>query len=177
MSTAGKVLVVLVMLIGHRLPDPGRRGRTAQFQRQPEAPAAGHRAGEDPGGPRADPARTSPAFATRRPIAQEKIDREIAALRSQQTDLERTRTQIIDTLIAAAIRARHGEFHHRRRQGHRSSTATTEFDAEEKALDDLRRQVQALRSNNTQLMDRLQSLRDQFQATHQKNVGMLGKGR
>ena len=42
---------------------------------------------------------------------------------------------------------------------------------------DLRRDVQSLRSNNTQLMDRLQSLRDQFQDTYHKNVGMLGKRR
>ncbi len=38
-------------------------------------------------------------------------------------------------------------------------------------MDDLRRQVQSLKSNNTQLMDRLQSLRDQFQHSYHKNVG------
>jgi len=52
-----------------------------------------------------------------------------------------------------------------------------EFDAEEKAMADLRREVQSLKSNNTQLMTRLQSLRDQFQGSYHQNVEMLGKSR
>ena len=54
---------------------------------------------------------------------------------------------------------------------------TAEFDAEEKALADLRGRVQSLKANNSQLMGRLQSLRQQFQDTHHKNVGMVGKAR
>ena len=50
-----------------------------------------------------------------------------------------------------------------------------EFDAEEKAMADLRRDVQSLKANNNQLMGRLQSLRDQFQKSYHNNVEMLGK--
>jgi chromosome segregation ATPase len=109
-------------------------------------------------------------------ITQEKIDREIAALQSQQTDLERTRTQISDTLsrlqydlgiVNSTIAAAKDSLQNR----------VTEFDSEQKALADLRRDVQSLRSNNTQLVGRLQSLRDQFRETHRKNSEWIGKRR
>jgi chromosome segregation ATPase len=108
--------------------------------------------------------------------AQEKIDRDLTTLRSQQTDLERTRTQIVDTLerlkydlgtVNATI------------EGSRTSlqNRNAEFDAEQKAMEDRRRDVQSLKENNTQLMARLGSLREQFQKTYHSNVEMLGKGR
>ena len=56
-------------------------------------------------------------------------------------------------------------------------TRSAEFDAEEKAMADLRRDVQSLKANNNQLMGRLQSLRDQFQKSYHNNVEMLGKAR
>ncbi len=108
--------------------------------------------------------------------AQEKIDRDIATLRAQQTDLERTRSQIVDTLerlkfdlgtVNATIAGARTSLEHR----------NAEFDAEQKATDDLRRHVQSLRTNNTEHMARLDSLRNQFQKTYHANVEMLGKGR
>jgi hypothetical protein len=50
-----------------------------------------------------------------------------------------------------------------------------EHQQEEKAMDDLRTEVRELIADNTQLMGRLQSLRDRFQSTHQNNVQMLNK--
>jgi predicted nucleic acid-binding Zn-ribbon protein len=109
-------------------------------------------------------------------VVQETIDREFSALESQQTDLERSRTQIADTLsrlqydlktVNDTVAEAKDSLQYR----------VNEFDAETKAMADLRRDVQALRSNNTQLMARLQSLRSQFLDTQRKNADMLGKGR
>ncbi len=72
---------------------------------------------------------------------QEKIDRDVTALRVQQNDLERSHSQINYTLD----RVKHElETVNTTIQGARTSIENrkNEFDAEEKAMDDLRRQVQ-----------------------------------
>ena len=109
-------------------------------------------------------------------MTQEKIDRDDRGrCTPSQTDLERTRSQVVDSLLAGALRARHGRMHHRGRQdldpeSHRRVRRRGEGDGRPEA------EVQSLKANNTQLMGRLQSLRDQFQETYHKNVEMLGKG-
>jgi chromosome segregation ATPase len=109
-------------------------------------------------------------------LIQEKIDGDLTVLRARQTDLERTRSQVADTLahvqydlstVNATIEGAKTSLRNR----------NAEFDAEEKAMADLRREVQSLKSNNTQLMTRLQSLRDQFMGSYHQNIEMLGKGR
>ncbi len=50
-----------------------------------------------------------------------------------------------------------------------------EYQDEEKAMDDLRAEIQGLKTDNTQLMARLQSLRNKFQDTYHTNLGMLSK--
>jgi chromosome segregation ATPase len=107
-------------------------------------------------------------------VVQEKIDRDVMALRVQQNDLERSHSQISYTLD----RVKHElETVNTTIQGAQTSIENrkNEFDAEEKAMDDLRRQVLSLKSTNTQLMDRLKTLRDQFQHSYHENVGMLSK--
>jgi chromosome segregation ATPase len=107
-------------------------------------------------------------------LVQEKIDRDVTALRVQQNDLERSHSQISYTLD----RVKHElETVNSTIEGAKTSIENrkNEFDAEEKAMDELRRQVLSLKSNNTQLMDRLKTLRDQFQNSYHENVGMLSK--
>jgi chromosome segregation ATPase len=109
-------------------------------------------------------------------LTQEKIDRDVTALESQQTDLERTRTQISDTLsrLQYDLNTVNGTI-----AGAKDSLQNriNEFDADTKALADLRKDVQSLRSSNSELMGRLQSLRGRFQDAHRKNLEMLGKPR
>jgi chromosome segregation ATPase len=175
MSTAGKVLVVLVMLAS--IVCLILAGGIAQLN---------YNANQRLQRLADELAKTQEGIeTTRREIAetrdktteaQEKIDREITTLRSQQADLERTRTQVVDTLerlkydlgtVNATIEGAKTSFQNR----------NAEFDAEQKAMEDRRRDVQSLKENNAQLMARLGSLREQFQKTYRSNVEMLGKGR
>jgi chromosome segregation ATPase len=175
MSTAGKVLVVLIMLtaIGCLILAGGVAQLNTNANQKLQQLTA-------------DLEKTQAAIETTRQdikshrdqttIAQEKIDREITALRSQQTDLERSRSQISDTLsrlqydlgtVNATIAAARESLQNR----------VTEFDNEQTAMAELRRHVQSLQAHNSELMGRLKSLRDQFRDTHHKNLEMLGKPR
>jgi cell division protein ZapA len=175
MSTAGKVLVVLIMLtaIGCLI----LAGGVAQLNFNANQKL--QQLSTELEKTQADIESTKREITEHRDqttITQEKIDREIAALESRQTDLERTRSQIIDTLsrlqydlnvVNGTIAAAKDSLQNR----------VNEFNADEKAMADLRRDVQSLRSNNEQLMARLQSLRTQFQDTYHKNLEMIGQPR
>jgi chromosome segregation ATPase len=109
-------------------------------------------------------------------IAQEKIDRDLTTLRSQVADLERTHSQVFDTLerlkydlgtVNLTIAGARTSFEKR----------NEEFDAEQKAMEERRRDVQNLRAHNAELMARLDSLRNQFQKTDRDNFDRLHKGR
>jgi chromosome segregation ATPase len=175
MSTAGKVLVVLVMLAS--IACLMLAGGVAQLNRN-----ANERLQQLSN----DLAKAQEGIAAAKREAmllrdetsqtQERVDREIAALRARQTDLERSRAQIVDNLarlqydlgtVNATI------------EGARTSiqNRNAEFEADEKALADLRGRVRSLKENNAQLMGRLQSLRQQFQDTYHKNVEIIGKAK
>lgn len=175
MSTAGKVLVILIMLVA--IGSLILAGGVAQLN---------HNANQRLEQLSAELEKTQAAIAsTRQDIVkyrdetsetQEKIDREVAALQSQLTDLERTRSQVSDTLsrlqydlgtVNGTIAAARDSLQAR----------VAEFDADTKAIEDLRRNVQSLRTQNGQLMARLQSLRDQFQETYHTNLKMVEKRR
>ncbi len=173
MSTAGKVLVVLIMLSAilclimaggiAQLNYNGNQKLDALAKDLVKTQESLEQARRD-----------ISSFRDQTTLAQEKIDRDVTTLRAKQTDLERTRSQEIglldrvkhelDTVNASIEGSRTSLRHH-----------TEEFEAEEKAMDELRRQVLSLKSNNTQLMDRLKTLRDQFQHSYHENVGMLSK--
>ena len=175
MSTAGKVLVVLVMLSaiiclilagGITQLNANGNKRLDQLAADLAKTEEGLEAAQ----------REIVSLRDQTTLVQEKIDGDIAVLRARQTDLERTRSQVADTLahvqfdlgtVNATIEGAKTSLRNR----------NAEFDAEEKAMADLRREVQSLKSNNTQLMTRLQSLRDQFQGSYHQNVEMLGKSR
>jgi chromosome segregation ATPase len=175
MSTAGKVLVVLIMLtaIGCLILAGGVAQLNANAnQRLQQLAAELEKTQAAVEATRQD----IKSYRDQTTIAQEKIDREITALRSQQTDLERSRSQISDTLsrlqydlstVNTTIAAARESLRNR----------ITEFDNEQTAMAELRRHVQSLKANNSELMGRLRSLRDQFQGTQRKNLEMLGKSR
>jgi chromosome segregation ATPase len=173
MSTAGKVLVVLVMLVAvvcmilaggiARLNYNANQkldqlsNEIAKAEQEIEAT---HLEIMD--------------YSDRASSAGEKIDRDIATLRAQQTDIERTRAQVIDTLEALRF-----DLDRENKTGAAAKESLririAEFEAEEKAMAELRRQVQTLKSNNSEAMGRLEKLRNDLLNTHRKNVQMLGK--
>lgn len=175
MSTAGKVLVVLVMLVS--IACLILAGGVAQLHYN--ANQRLEKLESDIGKAQASIATTRGEIVQYRDQtseAQEKIDREIAALRSQQNDLERSRSQIVNTLarlqfdlktvddtIAAARES--------------VQVRIAEFDADTAAMADLRRHVEGLKASNSELMGRLQSLRDQFQKSYHDSLDRLGKRR
>jgi chromosome segregation ATPase len=175
MSTAGKVLAVLVMLAS--IVCLILAGGIAQLNYN--ANQRLQKLSDDLAKAQADIETTRHEMAETRDRTtetQENIDRDLAALGSQQADLDRTRSQIVDTLerlkydlgtVNATIAGARTSLENR----------NAEFDAEQKATDELRRGVQSLKTNNAQLMARLGSLRDQFQKNYHANVEMLGKGR
>ena len=175
MSTAGKVLVVLVMLaaIGCLMLAGGIAQLNANAnKRLQELSTQLAKAQEEIG----DARREAMTLRDEASENQERTDREIAALRARQTDLERTRTQITNDLarlqydlgtVNATI------------EGARTSiqNRTAEFEADDKELGELRGRVASLKEHNSQLMGRLKSLRQQFQETYHKNLDIKGKAR
>ncbi len=109
-------------------------------------------------------------------LVQEKIDRDLTALRAQQADLVRSRSQIVDMLERLKYDL---DAENRKIELARAAlqTRNNEFDADEKALDDLRKQVQGLKTSTAQQTERLQSLRGDFQKNHRGSREMLGKAR
>jgi chromosome segregation ATPase len=106
-------------------------------------------------------------------LAQEKMDRDLAVLHAKQADVYKARSQVLDTLsglkyqlevVESTIKSAIATFENR----------STEARDEEKALADARAGVKSLDQENTQLMARLQTLRDQFKTTYKTNLGMVG---
>ena len=107
---------------------------------------------------------------------QEQVDREVTTLRAQQAELEKARSKIMesltrvqyqlaivgDTITGAETSKKHRDAEHQ---------------AEEKAMEELRGEVQNLKTQNDQLMARLQTLRDQFQTTYHTNLETISKKR
>jgi chromosome segregation ATPase len=106
--------------------------------------------------------------------AQEELDRQITTFRAQIADLEKGRSQILDSLarlkyqkeiVDTTANAAKTQFEHR----------TAEHQAEEKAMADLRNEVQNLKTHNGELMAHLQTLRKQFDETYRKNLDLIHK--
>ena len=175
MSTAGKVLVVLIMLVAIGClilaGGVGQLNYNAN-QKLQQLTVEVEKTQKDLEETRLDIMK----YRDETSVTQEKIDREVAALLSQQTDLERTRSQITDMLNRAQydLSVVKGTIADAQDS---LQARITELDAETKAMADLRRNVQLLKERNAQSMNRLESLRKQFQKTHQANVEMLGKPR
>jgi chromosome segregation ATPase len=107
-------------------------------------------------------------------LTQEQIDRQLVLLRATQSDLERERSQIQETLlrnqyqlatIEETIKSAQSALEHR----------TTEQQEETQALAQAKADVQTLMAQSSQLMDRLATLRKEFQTTYHANIEMLGQ--
>jgi len=105
---------------------------------------------------------------------QEQIDRDFTVLRVAQSDLEKTRSQILETLarvqyqlatVEETVKSAQTALEHR----------STELQEEGKALADAKSEVQVLMAQSSQLMDKLTTLRNEFKTTYRANVDLLGK--
>lgn len=105
---------------------------------------------------------------------QEQVDREFALLRTRQSDVEKARSQIQETLSRAqyqlatveeTVKSAQTALEHRK----------TEEQEETKALAQAKSEVQDLMARSTELMDRLTTLRKDFKTTFAANIEMLGK--
>jgi chromosome segregation ATPase len=106
--------------------------------------------------------------------AQEQMDRQLVLLRVTQSDLERERSEIQETLlrnqyqlatVEETIKSAQSALDHR----------NTELQEETTALAQAKSDVQTLMAGSTQLMDRLTTIRRDYQTTYRENIEMLGK--
>ncbi len=173
MSTAGKVLVVFVMLTA--LVWMILAGGVAQLNRNGNQ--ALQKLSDDMEKMQED-LRTAKHdildLRTQTALTQENVDRDIVVLRSRQTDLENARSQIVENLSRLNYQLATVEDVIKNGRATLASRIA-EHQEEEKAMDGLRTEVRELIADNDQLMGRLKSLREKFQTTHHNNVEMLGK--
>jgi septal ring factor EnvC (AmiA/AmiB activator) len=172
MSTAGKVLVVLVMLaslawiiLAAGVAQLNRNGnqlldKLAKDLEQAETDLQATR-------------QQTMALRDETALTQEKVDRDLALLRTRVADMEEARSDVIESLTRVQSQLATVEETIKRAQAsleHR----TKERQDEEKALSDLRNEVQGLSTTNDQLAARLQTLRDRFNTNYHANLEMLG---
>jgi chromosome segregation ATPase len=173
MSTAGKVLSVLVMLVlvvwivlSAGVARLNTNGNTAI-----------HDLSEQVDKLRAEVDQTQVDVAGLRDqtsTIQEKIDHDLTVLRDRQVQLEKSRSQIFESLerykhqlgtVDESVKSALALVQNR----------IAERDAEQKALADTRAEVKTLMADSSQLMNHLDTLRKTFQTTYQRNVENLGK--
>jgi chromosome segregation ATPase len=173
MSTAGKVLSVLVMLVlvGWIVLAAGvARLNTNGNTRL-------HELSEQVDKLRVDVEKTQVEIMGLRDqtaTIQEKVDRDMMVLRDRQTDLQKAHSQIFESLerykyqlatIEEAVKSAQELHQHR----------IAERDAEQKAVEDTRAEVKTLMADSSQMMNRLETLRNTFQQKYRENVENLGK--
>jgi hypothetical protein len=171
MSTAGKVLVVFVMLTA--LVWMILAGGVAQLNRNGNQ--ALQKMSDDLEKVQGDLQTAKHEILDLRSqttLTQEKIDRDIIVLRSRQADLENSRSQVMENL--SRLQYQLATVEDTIKNGRATlASRIAEHQDEEKAITGLRTEVQDLIADNSQLMARLKSLRDQFQSTHHTNLKML----
>jgi len=175
MSTAGKVLVVFIVLAS--LVWLLLMGGVAQLNRNGNA--ALQKLTQDVEKMQADLEQTQRDIAIVRDqttSTREELDRQVTTLRAEQSELEKARSQIVesltrvqyqlaivnDTIKGAKIQVEH---------------VNVEHQAEEKSTLELRGEVKLLKTRNEELIARLQTVRDQFQTTYHTNLEMISKKR
>jgi predicted nucleic acid-binding Zn-ribbon protein len=173
MSTAGKVLIVLVMLVtivwvmlsaGVSRINTNHNTRLHELATQVEKLQS-------------DVKETQEQIAsvlTQTQEAQEKIDRERTVLRAKQSDLERTRSQVAHDLasvkyeleiVEGTAKGAQNDLDHR----------NTEHEEETKSLEKQRADVQELIAQCSKQMEELAALRKDFLAKYHSNIEMRGK--
>lgn len=171
MSTAGKVLVVLIMLVTvvwmiltSGVAQLNRNGNKA-LKDLTEKVA---KLEEDLKSVKVDIVKIKDETT----LTQEKIDRDTTVIRSRQTDVQKANSAIKDVLSTVQYQLATLSDTVKNAEQSRDQRAV-EKQAEEKALADARGEVVRLQGQNQVLMDRLTSLRQQFQDTLKKNTEML----
>jgi chromosome segregation ATPase len=173
MSTAGKVLIVLVtlttlvwMILASGVAQLNRNGNNVLHELDVQLAKA-----------QVDLKKTQDdivSFRDETSSIQEKVDRDLTGLGARLADVQKARSQIIDGLarlqyqlatVEESIKGAQTTLEHR----------NAERQAEEKALADARAEVQSLMAESSQLANRLSTLRQTFQTTYKANVEMLGK--
>jgi len=105
---------------------------------------------------------------------QEKVDRDLMVIQDRLTQLKKSRSQIDESLkrslyqlstVEEAVKSARELLQHR----------NVERDAEQKGLADTRSEVQTLMADSSQMMNRLDTLRKTFKKTYDANVESLGK--
>ncbi len=175
MSTAGKVLVVLVtlttlvwLILAAGVAQLNTNGNKALHDLSEQVAKA-----------EVDLAQTQHdivAFRDETASIQEKVDRDLSVLRARLVDVEKSRSQILEGLnriqyqvntVEETIKGTQTDIEHR----------NVEIQAEEKALAGARSEVETLMANSSQLRDQLKTLRETFQSRYKANVDMVGKSR
>jgi peptidoglycan hydrolase CwlO-like protein len=173
MSTAGKVLIVVVMLFtivwvvlsaGVSRINTNHNARVFELTKQVE------KLQEEV----AQTQEQVTSVFTQSQLAQEKIDRERAVLRAKQADLERARSQVADALasvkyeleiVEGTAKGAQNELDHR----------TTEHEEETKSLEKQQADVRELMAVCSKQRDELAALRKDFLSKYHSNVEMRGK--
>lgn len=173
MSTAGKVLVVMVtlstlvwMILASGVSQLNTNGNIAL-----------HKLNEDLEKAQVDLKQTREDIRSFRDATsniQSTVDRDITMLNARLADVQNVRSQIVDGLerlkyqlgtVDEAIKGAQTALQHR----------NAERQAEEKALADARAEVRSLMAESSELTTRLKNLRQTFETTYKANVEMLGK--
>ncbi|MDR3622177.1 MAG: hypothetical protein P4L85_22700 [Paludisphaera borealis] len=175
MSTAGKVLVVLILLasfawiaLAAGVDQLSRNGNAAlakaadDFAKAQEALAQA----------KTDMIRLKDQTTVR----QEAGDQQIAVLLSRQNDAERASSSLKDVVNALQYQLETAQATIKEAEQSRQQRST-EKEEEIKALADTRAEVESLMAKNTELTARLESLRTEFKKTFESNVDMVASSR
>jgi outer membrane murein-binding lipoprotein Lpp len=173
MSTAGKVLVVLVMtamvvwiVLTAGVDQLNRNGNEVLHKLVQDTEKLG-----------ADLQQTRNDIRKLRDetsLWQERADRQLSMLDAKETEVEKAHSEIQESLSRAQYELAIVQDTIKGAQTS-ISNRIVERDAEKKAVADLSSEVQTLKTETAQLMDRLKTLRDQFKTTYHANLGMLSK--
>jgi len=173
MSTAGKVLVVLFLLtvliwvvMTAKVAQLNTNGNTKLHELTVQV--------EQLGANLAETQHEVASLLDQTSQIQEQIDRDYERLRAQQLQVEEARSEIQETLsrvqyqlatVQETIKSAQTALENR----------NIELQEEGKALADAKAEVEILMADSSKLMDRLTTLRKDFQTTYRANIEMLGK--
>jgi chromosome segregation ATPase len=105
-------------------------------------------------------------------VVQEQLDQDIAVVQARQTDVERVNTNIREILARVQIQVATLEKTVKDAEKD-AKERTDEKAAEQQALEAERASVETLKAQNSELMNRLEGLRNQFMAMLKGNQGLL----
>ena len=173
MSTAGKVLVVLIMLASlvwmvlmAGVTQLNRNGNQALIKLNNDFEKL------------TDDVQTTRAkiveIKDQTGVLQEQMDKELTVIRSRQLDVERISSNIKEILSRVQYQVATLDETVKNAQT-TAKQRTDEKLAEQKALDDAKAEVQTLKGQNQELTNRLTGLRNEFKSTLKTNASLVGR--